>query len=202
MMAKALPCPERTLKTPLPQQSSSSSRDEEGQWISWTKKVSGFLCAICGEKHDWRQPNRLWVVQTGESVNQAKVFKAHAVPQGLCGNLINALKLLANQQEDGDGLIQNLVTNFCEVSRHGLTEELRTFIQVDNHRALVVGHLREGLGSFKVRRPKGQERYPEVLVRESPSELTLRAEEVGTWKSRINVDHIAKGEVGSFFGRR
>ena len=33
-MAKAPPCPERTLKTPLPQRSSSSSRDEEGQWIS------------------------------------------------------------------------------------------------------------------------------------------------------------------------
>ena len=38
-------------------------------------------------------------VQTGESVNQAKVFRAHAVPWGLCGNLLIALKLLANQQE-------------------------------------------------------------------------------------------------------
>ena len=27
------PCPERTLKTPLPQQSSSSSRNEENQWV-------------------------------------------------------------------------------------------------------------------------------------------------------------------------
>ena len=71
-------------------------------------------CAICGEKYDWKQPDTLLVVQTGESVNQAKVFRAHAVPQGLCGNLINALKLLANQQEDGDGLIQNIVTNLCE----------------------------------------------------------------------------------------
>ena len=34
VMAKAPPCPERILKTPLPQQSSPSSRDEEGQWIS------------------------------------------------------------------------------------------------------------------------------------------------------------------------
>ena len=33
IMAKAPPCPERTLKTPLPKQSSSSSRDE-GQWNS------------------------------------------------------------------------------------------------------------------------------------------------------------------------
>ena len=37
----------------------------------------------------------------------------------------NALKLLANQQEDGDGLIQNIVTNLCEGSREGLTEGLR-----------------------------------------------------------------------------
>ena len=29
-------------------------------------------------------------------------------------------------------------------------------------------------------------------ARESPDELTLRAEEVGTWKSCINVNHIAK----------
>ena len=62
-------------------------------------------------------------------------------PQGPCGNLINALKLLANQQEDGDGLIQNIVT------------KLREFIQIGNHRASEVGHLREGLGSCKVRRP-------------------------------------------------
>ena len=50
-------------------------------------------CAICGEKQDWKQPNRLLVVQTGESVEQAKVFKAHAIPQGLCENLITALKI-------------------------------------------------------------------------------------------------------------
>ena len=132
------------------------------------------------------------MVQTGEGVNQAKIFKAHAVPQDLCGNLINALKLLANQQEDGGGLIQNIVTNLCEVSREGLTKSSRNFIQIDNHRALEVGHLREGLGPLRVRRPKREEGYPEVLVRESPDELTLGADEVGTWKSRIGVDHIAK----------
>ena len=69
------------------------------------------------------------VVQTGESIDQAKVFKAHAVPQGLCGNRINALKLLANQQEDGDGLLQNIVTNLCDGSREGLTSGLREFIK-------------------------------------------------------------------------
>ena len=105
------------------------------------------------------------VVQTGESVNQAKVFRTHAVHQGLCGNLVNALKLLANQQEDGDGVIQNIVTNLCEGSRKGLTEGLREIIQIDNHRALEVGHLREGLETLKVRRPKGPKGYPEVTVR-------------------------------------
>ena len=34
IMVKAPPCPERSMKTPLPQQSSSSTREEESQWIS------------------------------------------------------------------------------------------------------------------------------------------------------------------------
>ena len=34
IMAQAPPCSERTLKTPLPQQTSSSSRNEENQWFS------------------------------------------------------------------------------------------------------------------------------------------------------------------------
>ena len=33
-MANVPPCPERTLKTPMPQQSSPSSRDEESQWVA------------------------------------------------------------------------------------------------------------------------------------------------------------------------
>ena len=73
-----------------------------------------------GEKHDWKQANRLLVVQTGESVNLAKVFKAHAVPPGLCANLINALMKLL-QQEDGDGLTwargaEQVSRTVCETS--------------------------------------------------------------------------------------
>ena len=45
---------------------------------------------------------------------------------------MNALKLLANQQEDEDGLTQNIVTNLCEESREGLTNGLREFIKIDN----------------------------------------------------------------------
>ena len=71
-------------------------------WVSAGKKHCSWWCAICGEKYEWRAPNRLLVIQTGASASQAKVFKAHAVPQGFCENLINALKQLANQQKDGD----------------------------------------------------------------------------------------------------
>ena len=42
VMAKALPCSERTFKTPLPQQGSPSSRDEESQ------------CVAVEDKRGWR----------------------------------------------------------------------------------------------------------------------------------------------------
>ena len=49
-------------------------------------------------RQEWRAPNRILVVQRGTNEDWAKVFfRAHAVPQGLCENLNNALKLLANQ---------------------------------------------------------------------------------------------------------
>ena len=111
-------------------------------------------------------------MQTGETFQQTKVFKEHGVPQGLCTNLINALKLLANQQEDGDGLLQNSVTNLGKGSRKGLTDGLRDFIRLDNDRALDVGELRRGTGTLKVRKPKVPEGGSDVTIRESPDELT------------------------------
>ena len=56
------------------------------------------------------------------------VFKAYAVPQGLCANLVNALNMMANQQEEGDGLLQNTVKDLSKESRKGLTDGLREFI--------------------------------------------------------------------------
>ena len=46
-------------------------------WVSGGKSTK-WWCAICGEKYDWKQPNRLLVVQTGDSFEQANVFRAHA----------------------------------------------------------------------------------------------------------------------------
>ena len=132
--------------------------------FSW-KEALQLVVRSLWRKYGWRAPKRLLVVQTGDSASQAQVFKAHAVPQGLCENLINTLKLLANQQKDGDTPIQSIVTGLCERSRKGIMEGLRNFIKVDNHCALEVGHLREVQGLL---------RYEEGC----PEELTLRNVEV------------------------
>ena len=47
----------------------------------------------------------------------------------VCGNLVNALKLLANQPKDGDSPIQSIVAGFCERSRNSIMEGLRHFIE-------------------------------------------------------------------------
>ena len=44
--------------------------------------------------------------------------------------------------------------------------------------------------------PKCEEEGPEVLIREGPEELTLRAEEVGTQKLCVNVDHTWQDRWG------
>lgn len=85
---------------------------------------------------EWRAPNRILVVQIGTDASQAKVFKAHAVPQGLCDNLINALKLLANQQRDCDSPIQSIVKGIHGRSRKGIIDCLICFNEVDNHSAV------------------------------------------------------------------
>ena len=113
-----------------------------------------FLCPNCNsfflEDYVWWVRN-LWRKVRLEATEQAfliKVFKAHAVPQGLCANLTNALKLRANQQEDGEGLSHNIVKDLGRESGRGLTDGLREFIEVDNKRALDVGAPRRGTGTF------------------------------------------------------
>ena len=43
-----------------------------------------------------------WSCKDSTDRREAKVCRAHAAPQGVCDNFINALELLANQQKDGD----------------------------------------------------------------------------------------------------
>ena len=81
-------------------------------------------------------------MQLGTYAIEAKVFKALAAPQGLRENLINAPKLLANQQTDGDSPIQSIVTGLHGRTRKGIMDGLRSFIEIDNHSAVEVGQLR------------------------------------------------------------
>ena len=81
-------------------------------------------------------------------------------------------------------------------------EDLRNSIEVDNHSALDVGHLKEGTRSFMEGRPKFEEGCPEVSIGEGPEELTLRTEEVGYKKSVHQCRSHCGGQVGTAFGGR
>ena len=78
----------------------------------------------------------------------SSVPRAHAASKRLCENLINALKLLTTKQTDGDSPIQSIVTGLQERSRKGIMDGLRSFIEIDNHSAVDVGHLRKGSKAF------------------------------------------------------
>ena len=57
-------------------------------YIWWI--LSGHGKRQCSGQYDWKAPNRILVVQDSMNRREAKVFRAHAAPQGMCGNLINA----------------------------------------------------------------------------------------------------------------
>ena len=58
---------------------------------------------------------------------------------------------LANQQRDGDSPVQNVVAGLRVRSGEGIRHGLRSFTDLDNHRAVEVGHLRRGLRPVKVK---------------------------------------------------
>ena len=94
------------------------------------KKHCGWWCVQhAGGQYEWRASNRVLVVLIGAEADRAKVFKAHAVSLGLCDNLIIALKLLANQQKDGESPIQRIATGLFERSRRGIMDGRRSFIE-------------------------------------------------------------------------
>ena len=115
------------------------------------------------------------------------MFKAHAVPLGLCDNLINALTLLANQQKDGNSPIQSVVTGLDERSSRGIMDGLRRFIKADNHRVVDVGHLRPGTRSLEVQKLNFSEAFPEATIWEGADELTATIR--STQRAFINRAH-------------
>ena len=72
------------------------------------------------------RPTGYWWCKSEPTQTERKVLKAHAAPLGLCDNLINALKLVENQQKDGDSPIQSIVTGLHDRSRRGIMDGLRS----------------------------------------------------------------------------
>ena len=63
---------------------------------------------------------------------EATAFRAHAVLNGVCDNLINAPQLHANQRKDGDSPVNMVVQCLSEQSRLKIMDGLGRFITVDN----------------------------------------------------------------------
>ena len=119
-------------------------------WVSTAKKCCSWWCAICGETHEWGARNRILVVHLGTNEDEANVFRAHAFPQGPCENLINALKLLANQQKDGDKSDSKHYHGLKEKFWVRNTNGLRSFAASDNCTAAEVGPLRRVQRPFRL----------------------------------------------------
>ena len=114
------------------------------------KKQCSWWCAACGGQYDWRAPNRVLVIQDSVDPCEASVFRAHAAPQGLCDNLINSLKLLTNQQRDGDSPVGSIVKGFRVKKSHRFVDGQRTFIKADYQEAVNLGGVRQGTKSVQV----------------------------------------------------
>ena len=81
----------------------------------------------------------------------------------MCDNLVNTLKLLANQQTGGYSPAEVLIEGFQERSRFTLMEELRMCITIDNHEAVKSGDLDKAQASLLVAKHKFTADFPEVV---------------------------------------
>ena len=83
-------------------------------------------------------------------------------------------KLLANQQQGGDSLVEVLVEGLHERSRLKMMEELQRFITKDSHEVVKTGGWEKTQESLPVVKPKVTTDNPEVVVCEGADERTLR----------------------------
>ena len=146
-------------------------------WVSsgHGKKQCNWRYAACAGQYDWRAPNRVLVIQDSTDHREATVFRAHATPHGTCDNVMNKLRLLTNQQKDGNSPVGKIVSGLLEGSRSIVMEGLWKFIAVGNHEAVQVGGLQRETRSKKVVRTE----FSGAVIREGADEPTLRAQEEG-----------------------
>ena len=85
-----------------------------------------------------KAPTRILVIQDNMIRRDAKVFSAHATPQGVGDNLISALKLLLANQQDGDSPVKMVVLGLQERSRNRIMDGLRKLTALDNYAAALL----------------------------------------------------------------
>ena len=111
-------------------------------------------------------------------------------------NLVNTLKLLANQQMGGDSPAEVLVEGFQERSRFKMMEEVRMFTTMDCHEAVKIGDLDKAQASLVVVKAKFTTDVPVVELREGAGELTLQREEEGTLRTFIDTTYCGEDSAG------
>ena len=149
------------------------------------KKQCNWWCAACGGQYDWRNPNSILVIQHSADRRDATVFRSHAAAHGVCDNLVNAFKLLATQQQNGDSLVKVLVVEgLQERNRLKMMEELR------NDEAVKIGDLEKTQELLRVVKPMFTGDFPGAVVREGVDELTLRREETGMLRTCIDTTDV------------
>ena len=118
--------------------------------------------SVCRGTCEWRVRNRILVVQLGTNEEEAKVFRARAVPQALCENLSSSC--WRTSREMVTVRFQNIVTGLRGRSREAIMNGLRSFIASEKYCAVEVGHLRRCQRPFKVIRPKIRKRAPMLIT--------------------------------------
>ena len=104
-------------------------------YIGWVSTGHGDSSKTCGDQYNWKDPNRVLLIQDSADSSEATVFPAHVTPQGARENLICAVKMLANWQTDGDHLVDTIFEDLQKQTRLKITNEPRRFIEVQNHEA-------------------------------------------------------------------
>ena len=168
-------------------------------WVSAGQKPCSWWCAACGGQYDWRAPNRILVIQDSTDHREAKVSRAHSAHQKTRENSTNALKLLTNQQKDGDSPVGTVVAGLLERSRSSIVDGLRRFISEDNHEAVKVGDVHRETRSKTVVKPNFK---APAVIREGAGELTSRAREEGVLRPFSGTSNVGDQRWEASAGRR
>ena len=67
------------------------------------KKQCNWWCAACGGQYNWRNPNRVLVIQDSKDPQRGEGVSGHAPPQGACENLVCARKLFGEPADRFSG---------------------------------------------------------------------------------------------------